>query len=126
VLFTWCNADLPYKSLNIQILPEYTGLFPFRCFSGGNSALYGWKFTNLFDVTHVICSYLKRIFSDLYGKSALHQVKSTRNFHIFYLFFPKTKKTSLLRYATLHLCQRPFYKILVKFRTSKKMYLKLF
>ena len=29
-------------------------------------------------------------------------------------------------YATLHLCQRPFYKIFVKFRNSKKMYLKLF
>ena len=27
-------------------------------------------------------------------------------------------------YATLHLCQRPFYKIFVKFRNSKKMYLK--
>jgi hypothetical protein len=25
-----------------------------------------------------------------------------------------------------YLCQRPFYKILVKFRNSKKMYLKLF
>jgi hypothetical protein len=29
-------------------------------------------------------------------------------------------------YATLHLCQCPFYKIFVKFRNSKKMYLKLF
>jgi hypothetical protein len=29
-------------------------------------------------------------------------------------------------YATLHLCQRPFYKIFVKFRNSKTMYLKLF
>jgi hypothetical protein len=29
-------------------------------------------------------------------------------------------------YATLHRCQRPFYKIFVKFRNSKKMYLKLF
>ena len=29
-------------------------------------------------------------------------------------------------YATQHLCQRSFYKIFVKFRNSKKMYLKLF
>jgi hypothetical protein len=29
-------------------------------------------------------------------------------------------------YARLYLCQRPFYKIFVKFRNSKKMYLKLF
>jgi hypothetical protein len=29
-------------------------------------------------------------------------------------------------YATLHLCQHPFYKIFVKFRNSKKNVLKLF
>jgi hypothetical protein len=29
--------------------------------------------------------------------NALHRVKNTQNFHILYLFFPKTKKTSLLR-----------------------------
>ena len=28
-------------------------------------------------------------------------------------------------YATLHLCQRPFYKIFVKFRNSKKNVLKI-
>jgi hypothetical protein len=29
-------------------------------------------------------------------------------------------------YYAYHLCQRPFYKIFVKFRNSRKMYLKLF
>ena len=33
---------------------------------------------------------------------------------------------SFLLHATLHLCHRPFYKIFVKFRSNKKMYLKLF
>jgi hypothetical protein len=60
------------------------------------------------------------------------QKKTVAFLCVWYLVVPQTGNQSCVHiqscrsfYATLHLCQRPFYKIFVKFRNSKKIVFKI-
>ena len=56
---------------------------------------YFWLYIEYTAVTLINCRVLPKVVP--YKSCTLHRVINTPNFHIVYLFFPKTKKTSHLR-----------------------------
>ena len=78
------------------------------CLAGKN-AIYSYQSKSSSDIVNLL----------LWGEKSIQKNVGSHN-------LPFSIQSCCSYYARLYLCQRPFYKIFVKFRNSKKMYLKLF